>query len=627
MSLYALVWGLVTVALLVLLAMELGAAGPFAALGALAAALSTSVWMDASVGELHTATMAMTLATLLFAVRFGRDGRRADLLWLTFIFSQGVVHQRSLVLIAPAVLLLVLPHLPDIFRMGWRTLLLVVAIALLAPLTYLYLPLRVRMGADWVFGAPGTWDGFWTLFFDNRADRVFDLSTDWAARVRTTLEILHDDLWLPLLAMGLAGLWLSRPPTDDGRPRLDEGPGSRGQVPEEEGSSLAPSPWPLVPDLSRRLLVGLALTLAWLPNFAVTVLIWRNRVTDGQLAAKLPVVLLAGVGLALVLDWLWQVTSGDRPRPERPPTADDRPRPELATDNRQLTTASSGGRRSAVGGRALAALAVLALVVALGYRVWATRPFILSVTRDDSSQAIVETVDRVAADPARPTTVLVPWGTDYWTLTYEQHFGGRLEGLTLVDHNARPTDIVGRGERLLLPDQTLRIFPPSYFEERLGPLYLTSAAPGVVEVSPSPIVDEPALRLNSSITPTDFDLENGARIRGYQLAWTETGELLLTLYWQAGQLLEFDYSTAVHLVAADPPAGPDDILTQADRAHPVDGWYPTARWRPGEIVRDAYLLPVPEGSDPVAVRVAMYRSDPAAGFVNTPWLSLPVPAR
>jgi hypothetical protein len=81
------------------------------------------------------------------------------------------------------------------------------------------------------------------------------------------------------------------------------------------------------------------------------------------------------------------------------------------------------------------------------------------------------------------------------------------------------------------------------------------------------------------------------------------------------------------LVAADPPAGPADILTQADKAHPVDGWYPTTRWRAGEIVRDSYLLPVPAGSAPAAVRVAMYRSDPAAGFVNSPWLSLPVPSR
>ncbi len=351
--------------------------------------------------------------------------------------------------------------------------------------------------------------------------------------------------------------------------------------------------------------MGLALTLAWLPNFAVTVLIWRNRVTDGQLAAKLPVVLLAGVGVALVLDWLWRM------------------RGKVPGARFQVP----GAERSALapGTWNLAPLAALVLVAALGYRVWATRPFILSVTRDDASQAIVEAVDRVAADPARPTTVLVPWGTDYWTLTYEQRFGGRLEGLTLVDHNARPTDIVGRGQRLLLPDQTLRIFPLSTFEERLGPLYLASAAPGVIEVSPSPIVDEPALLTSSSIVPTSFDLENGALIRGYQLVWTATDELLLTLYWQAGGPLAFDYSTAVHLVSVDPPAGPADILTQADRAHPVDGWYPTTRWRAEEIVRDAYLLPVPAGSAPVAVRVAMYRSDPAAGFVNTPWLSLPIP--
>ena len=622
-SLYALVWGLVTVALLVLLAMELGAAGPFAALGALTAAVATSVWMDASIGELHTATMALTLAALIFAVRFGRDGARADLLWLTFVFSQGVVHQRSLILIAPAVLLLVLPNLLDVFRMGWRTWLLLVGIALLAPLTYLYLPLRVWLGADWVFGAPGTWDGFWTLFFDNRADRVFDLSTDWAARLRTTLQILHDDLWLPLLGVGLAGLWLNRPPTADDRRQPERQPTADDRRQPERRPTADGRPqrevttgnWQLATAsgsgrwsaVGRRLLIGLALTLAWVPNFIVTVLIWRNRVTDGQLAAKLPVVLLAGVGVALVLDWLWRM------------------RGKVPGARGQVP----GEERSSLvpGPWNLAPIAALALVAALGYRAWATRPFILSVTRDDSSQAIVEAVDRVVADPARPATVLVPWGTDYWTLTYEQRFGGRLAGLNLVDHNARPQDIIDRGRRLLLPDQTLRIFPLSTFEERLGPLYLASAAPGVVEISPSPIITETALVTSSSIIPTDFDLENGARVRGYRLDWADEATLLLTLYWGADGPLEFDFSTAVHLVAADPPAGPADILTQADKAHPVDGWHPTTRWRAGEIVRDSYLLPVPAGSAPVAVRVAMYRSDPAAGFVNTPWLSLPVPAR
>jgi len=316
------------------------------------------------------------------------------------------------------------------------------------------------------------------------------------------------------------------------------------------------------------------------------------------------VVLLAGVGLALVLDFVW----------------------------RGLASRWGAGENGRVR-RGLAVAVPLALAVALGYWAWQTRPFILSVTRDDASQAVVEAVDRVAPDPTRGTTVLVPWGTDYWTLTYEQRFGGRLDGLTLVDHNARPQDIIARGDRLVVPDGTLRIFPLSYFEERLGPLYLASAAPGVIELSPAPIVGEAALLTSSSIIPVDFDLENGAVIRGYQLEWAGGDEaagdaaLLLTVYWQATAAIAADYSTAVHLVAVDPPAGPADILTQADHAHPVDGWYPTTRWRPGEIVRDSYLLPVPAGRAPVAVRVAMYRTDPVAGFVNTEWLSVAVPGR
>ena len=84
---------------------------------------------------------------------------------------------------------------------------------------------------------------------------------------------------------------------------------------------------------------------------------------------------------------------------------------------------------------------------------------------------------------------------------------------------------------------------------------------------------------------------------------------------------------AVHLVAVDPPQSEADIVDQADRSDPVENWYPTTSWRPGEIVRDRYLLTVPAGSEAAAIRVAMYRNDPAAGFVNSPWLSLPLPEK
>ena len=545
-SLFSVLWGLITVALLVILAMDLDVPGPFAALGALAAAVSTSIWIDASLAEVHTMTLAISVATLLFALRFGRSGKRGDLLWLVFVFSQGVFHQRSVALLAPAVLILVWPHFLGIFRMGWRTWLLIIGISLLAPLTYFYLPLRVWTGADWVFGSPGTWDGFWMLFFDNRAGRVFDLNTDWLARLRTTGEILADDMFWPLLVAGLLGLWL---------PALEKGQ------------------W----------LVSLGLTAAWVPNFLVTVFIWRNRVVDAQLAAKLPLLLLAGIGLSLILAWLWRRWHW------------------------------------------VAALAGAALFAGLVYWSWQARPFVVGITRDRSSEAIVETMRLIQpAEDGRQTTVTVPWGADYWALTYAQAYRDELSGLNLVDHNAEPGAIIEHGDHLLVPNQTLMIFPLTYYEERLGPLYLAAAAPGVTEISPDPIVTEADLAA-LGIPEINFDLQNGVLIRAVETERVGENGILVTVYWQAPEGVDADYSVAVHLVAQDPPQSEADILDQDDRAAPVNNWYPTSRWRPGEIVRDRYLVTAPEDSSPTAVRLGMYRSDPEAGFVNTPWLSVTLP--
>jgi hypothetical protein len=532
------------VALLILLIMELRVPGPLAVLGALAAALSASIWVDASLAEVHTLTLALSVASLWLALRYGRDGERSDLLWLTFVFSQGLVHQRSLILLAPALLVLIWPHFLDIFRLGWRTLALIAGITLLAPLTYLYLPLRVWTGADWVFGAPGTWDGFWTLFFDNRADRIFDLSTEWGPRLQTSFAILADDMPWPLLGLGLLALWL---------PALEK----------------------------RAWRVSLGLTLSWLPYLLLTVLIWRNRVVDAQLAAKLPLLLLAGVGLALLLDWL--------------------------------------RRRSAVVG----AVAATGLAVAL--LLWArqTRPFVLDITRDPTAEGILDTMTLVAPAPdGRPTTVVLPWGDDYWAMSYAQAFDGRFPDLTIVDHNADPRRIIARGDRLLIPNQTFLVFPPAYYEERLGPLHLSSAAPGVTEISPAPIPTAA-----DGAAAVAFDLQNGAQVQAADVAWLNDEEILLTIYWQTAAGLDADYNVAVHLLAQDPPQGPDDILDQDDRVHPVDNWYPTTQWQPGDVVRDTYLLKARDGRTPAALRLSMYRPDGAGGFSNTPWLSIPLPPR
>ncbi len=540
-SLFSTLWGVVFVALLVVLIQDLGVSGPAAALGSLSVALSTGVWIDASLAEVHTLTLVFTVITLIFALRFGRTGERRDLLLLALFFTQGVSHQRSVILLAPAVAVLAWPQ----WRVFLRNLGLVIAVSLFALLVYLYMPFRVWTGATWVFGSPGTWDGFWEMVFDNRGGRVFALSTgldEWLMRLGVTWEILLEDMFWLLLVLGLIGLFLLI---------------KRGNWRE-----------------------GVGMVLAWIPNFFLTVVIWRNHVIDAQLAAKLPVVMLAGVGLAVLLE------------------------------------------RAKHWSRPVGIAAGVVFVLALAVWGWHVRPIVLSITRDSSTEAVVDMVEHLFPLPeGHVTTLVVPWGHDYWTLAYVQEYRGQLEGLNLVDHNVNMRAVAEDG-RLLTPAETFIVFPSTWWETELGGrVNISSAAPGIVEVGTSLPVDAGAVPLD-----VNFDLGNGLRVRSASLSWGGTpGQLVLVVYWEALQPVGSDYSVAVHLVAQDPPQGAHDLMDQADTPHPVGGWYPTSLWMTGEIVRDDYVLNVPPGSTPVAVRIAMYQIDANGVFVNTEWLSLPIP--
>ncbi|HPL29486.1 MAG TPA: DUF2723 domain-containing protein, partial [Anaerolineae bacterium] len=88
-SLYSMLWGALSAVMIYAVAVELDASPAWAALGAIAASLATSLWADASLAEVYTMTMALLLAALCFALRFERYGRRRDWLWLAFTFGQG----------------------------------------------------------------------------------------------------------------------------------------------------------------------------------------------------------------------------------------------------------------------------------------------------------------------------------------------------------------------------------------------------------------------------------------------------------------------------------------------------------------------------------------------------------
>jgi hypothetical protein len=538
-SLFSAFWGAMSVGLLAALAVALDVPVVLAGIAAIVFGLSTSMWMDASIAEIHTLTMALTLATLVCAVRFGRTGGRRKALWLAFLAGQMVAHQPATALLLPALALLSLPQ--------WRTVRQELApggfLALLGPLTYLYLPLRVIQGADWVFGTPNTLDGFRVLVLDSKSYiTVLPATlTGWLVQAERVLGLLDRDLPIVLLALGLLGLvWLARS-------------GSRREA--------------------------LSLWLVAIPYVAICLIIWEDRVSDALLAAKLPVVAMAAVGLAIL--------------------------------------AASIGRRWPL---LRPALVVAGLAVVLGlYQ--DHRPAVLAVTRDGAAEMTIRLVEQIApASDGGTTTVLALWGVDNWALMYAQAYQHRLPGLSIVSDNVDLNAILNSGSPLLTFSRTFYMRPLDWWVEEFGRVSLQSYAPGIVSIA-RPSTLPPAGPQGDAL----FALGNGVSVREVRLSWQTPDTLLLEVLWQAQSANLHDYSVAVHLVAHDPPAGPGDILAQEDRTHPVDGWYPVSRWTVGQTVRDHYVLKVPAGSLPQAVRLGMYTLSSTGEFLNSPWLSLPLP--
>ena len=538
-SLYSALWGALSISLLVALMRRFAIPAAVAIVTALLFALSTSMWIDASVAELHTMTLALILGILLAAIDWQRQQEPRSLYWLAFLSGQGFAHQRSIAFMGLGLLVLLLPH----WRLVWRQWPKLLLLGLTGPLTYLYLPLRAWMGASWTFSAPGTWTGFWTIVLDTKAERIISFPSTlagWLERSLILNELLAADWpWL-LLLPGLAAVIIA---------------GSRIQK-RERGT----------------------LTLIWLTYYGLSLIIWEGRVSDALLAVKMPVTLMGAIGLALATQsiWLWRERLGQ-------------------------------------------GLFIVWLVCAAWLFV-NHRPVVTAITRDQTAQSTIAIATRAEnLNSAQPITLMSLWGNDYWQLAYAQDYEGQLSTLNLVDHNANFSALLANDNRLLTLSQTFYQRPLSWWEARLGGnIFLHAPAPSLVEV---------ATNQTEANGVMSQELDNGIGVGEVHVSWADQNTLWVQLAWLAPPTPIPDYSIAVHVLKQTPLLSPDDIVAQADRAHPVDGWYPTSLWSPGELVRDAYAATIPAGAAPEAVRISMYRQLDDGSFANTNWLTFAVPAR
>ncbi len=88
----------------------------------------------------------------------------------------------------------------------------------------------------------------------------------------------------------------------------------------------------------------------------------------------------------------------------------------------------------------------------------------------------------------------------------------------------------------------------------------------------------------------------------------------VTLYWMALRETGQDYKAFVHLLGAD-----GSVIAQHD-GDPVGGFTPTSRWRPGEIIVDRHVIPLPPDLPPgeYGLRAGLYQTDPLRNLTVDP---------
>lgn len=88
--------------------------------------------------------------------------------------------------------------------------------------------------------------------------------------------------------------------------------------------------------------------------------------------------------------------------------------------------------------------------------------------------------------------------------------------------------------------------------------------------------------------PAGQFLGEAIQLQGAEMGELTAGQpLTFTLYWQSVASVTTNYDIFIHLLNEQ-----GEIVAQADQ-QPVAGLAPTAVWRPGDVVRDPYQLPLP----------------------------------
>ncbi|HEY4688914.1 MAG TPA: DUF2723 domain-containing protein [Anaerolineae bacterium] len=263
--------------------------------------------------------------------------------------------------------------------------------------------------------------------------------------------------------------------------------------------------------------------------------------------------------------------------------------------------------------------------MACGLLVVNNQPVVYSLTHDSSgSERIALVEDWLSQSPhPSPPAFFALWGNDYWQIAYAHDVTRELTGFDLLPNRADVAKAAADYGEVNTFEWTLYSRDLAWWDRKLGRAFVSSVADRILAISTQPILSEADLPRGAVSIP----MGKSIALRGWQVE-PDTADRAwhLTLYWQALSQPERDYSVFVHASDRDVIDSPDAIITQADSSAPVYGWYPTARWSPGEIVRDDYVIRLPPERTAKIVSVGMYYQDPPGTFHNVGEHTIALPA-
>jgi hypothetical protein len=291
----------------------------------------------------------------------------------------------------------------------------------------------------------------------------------------------------------------------------------------------------------------------------------------------LPVYPLLALGFGKSAGWLWSFTlspSRERGTAHPSPARGEGPEEKVKTWIRPLI--------------------ILGLIILIGYRFTASRSELRLHQHNTPADTGLDPGWTVLADVAESGWAISSVFEEWVALQYLTEIWGAEPAVVLPQPGA-PAKYLTRRAAMVFPEL----------------INLEVGSPQAVGANLIHLQPRPNSTLPSAVTPVRLDFGGQMELLGYRL--TDRGSLV-TLYWMAPAPIAENYTVSVRLWQGGQPIRRGEAALIQDH-QPVWNTYPTSRWRPGEVIADAYTFTLPPAAQPDQLQIVVYRPT-SDGFEN-----------